>query len=102
VRNYERFKAYRNPGVPEDWEDSVIVLWEADDATLRDPDAETAVQAFIRIWGFDPTSPRGLVDEIAKVDLGDTFLTLYRGGQVLICDYAGGGVGVLIKARSNS
>lgn len=83
------------------WMSRVVVIWEEDDATLNDPDAEKAYQAWDRLFcgpysNFYAWSRR---ETVATFDAGDVGYELCRGGHVLISGIDGHQIGVLAKLK---
>lgn len=83
------------------WMGRVVVLWEEDDATRNDPDAEKAHQAWGRLFcgPYSNLSAWSRREVVATFDGGDVLYELSRGGRVLIKSYDGHQIGVLAKLK---
>ena len=84
------------------WIDRIVVIWEEDEATRNDPDAEKASQAWDRLFcgpysNFHAWSRRQV---LATFDGGDVFYELCRGGHVLISGPDGQKIGVLATMKA--
>lgn len=80
--------------VPENWHESVLVLWTEDECLRRDPTAEHLPEAWKCYTQQTWTRREPLV---AHYDGGDVQLDLYPRGWVVIASFDGDSIGRLVK-----